>query len=107
MEALESPCSWFKGALLTHGKGHGRVLGMVSPFPLGTRSSHFSVGESLLAPGEAVRGGPPSAPHPTSSQVSLQRAPRELAERPYRTVTSVDVVPIGLVRAITRSPLRL
>lgn len=57
-EALGVPCAWCNGALPRHGRGHSTV----SPFPMGARRSFFSVGESLLTPGEAVRGDDPSAP---------------------------------------------
>lgn len=53
-----------------------------------------------------MRGGdPPAAAKSPLCNIPITKLLP--AERPHRTVTSVDVVPMGLLRASTKSPLRL
>lgn len=89
-------------------QGPESSLGHGEPVPREGQKQPLQCGGRVSWPRERLREEscpPPRSPAASKSQ--LQCAPCELAERPYRTVSSVDVVPIGLVRAITRSPLRL
>lgn len=78
----------------------------MSPSPVGARSSHFSVGESVLAAGEAVRGGAPSAPQQLLSLIATcslraRRAPlphgHQRGRGPHRAGQSDRQVPPAAV----------
>lgn len=93
------------------------VCGHEGPVPVPLVTGVIRAGERRAEPGVTPAGwgeikpmGAPEPPCPwhNGATPGRGRGPKGVLGRcPYRTVTSMDVVPMGLMRAIARSPLRL